>query len=197
MTKKVSKGFTLAEVLITLGIIGIVAALTMPQLFNRTKNAHLGAQLANAVATIENASGIYLYDHNVKKFSLAGKTKASDVLDALKDGYIKMNTTTLGGFTTCTAKYALPDKTIIGVCTDSVSSTLPADATGSNLFVMSSTSVKNKAFIEGLDYFRMYLADDGRIYLPGLDYISTATCDKEGGEGCTGYVAKHGWKVDY
>lgn len=35
------KGFTLAEVLITLGIIGVVAAMTMPALINATKNAEL------------------------------------------------------------------------------------------------------------------------------------------------------------
>ena len=32
------KGFTLAEVLITLGIIGVVAALTMPMLIQNYKN---------------------------------------------------------------------------------------------------------------------------------------------------------------
>lgn len=32
------KAFTLAEVLITLGIIGVVAALTMPSVINSTKN---------------------------------------------------------------------------------------------------------------------------------------------------------------
>lgn len=35
------KGFTLAEVLITLGIIGVVAAMTMPTLINNTKNKEL------------------------------------------------------------------------------------------------------------------------------------------------------------
>lgn len=34
-------GFTLAEVLITLGIIGVVAAITIPALINRTNNAEL------------------------------------------------------------------------------------------------------------------------------------------------------------
>ena len=32
-------GFTLAEVLITLGIIGVVAAMTMPTLMNSTQGA--------------------------------------------------------------------------------------------------------------------------------------------------------------
>ncbi len=35
------KAFTLAEVLITLGIIGVVAAMTMPTLMNSTNGAFL------------------------------------------------------------------------------------------------------------------------------------------------------------
>ncbi len=197
MMKKTSKGFTLAEVLITLGIIGIVAALTMPQLFNRTKNAHLGSQLANAISTIENASGIYLYDHNVKKFSQLSKTTASAVLEDLSKDYIKTTATSVTAPNGCTSKFAMPDKSVIGVCTDSVSDTLPTAGASANLFFLSSTSIKNKAFIEGLDYFKMYLSNDGRIYLPGLDYDKEATCGAEGGSGCTGHIAKNGWKVDY
>lgn len=38
---KIKKAFTLAEVLITLGIIGIVAAITIPQLLNQTQEKEL------------------------------------------------------------------------------------------------------------------------------------------------------------
>ena len=41
-------GFTLAEVLITLGIIGVVAALTMPTFTARTQTAKIGPALAKA-----------------------------------------------------------------------------------------------------------------------------------------------------
>lgn len=37
------KGFTLAEVLITLGLIGIVAAMTLPSLVNNARNKQLEA----------------------------------------------------------------------------------------------------------------------------------------------------------
>ena len=37
--KKTFSAFTLAEVLITLGIIGVVAAMTMPTLMNQTQGA--------------------------------------------------------------------------------------------------------------------------------------------------------------
>ena len=35
------KAFTLAEVLITLGIIGVVVAMTLPALINKTRNKEL------------------------------------------------------------------------------------------------------------------------------------------------------------
>lgn len=47
------KAFTLAEVLITLGIIGIVAALTMPSLIANYKKQEYVTQLKKAVSTIE------------------------------------------------------------------------------------------------------------------------------------------------
>ena len=47
--------FTLAEVLITLGIIGVVAAMTIPQLINDYKANTLRAQYLKAVSTFEQA----------------------------------------------------------------------------------------------------------------------------------------------
>ena len=49
-------GFTLAEVLITLGIIGVVAALTAPALVQNAGSAQVGPKLAKAVSTFEIAN---------------------------------------------------------------------------------------------------------------------------------------------
>lgn len=45
--------FTLAEVLITLGIIGVVAAMTLPALLNSTQNRELESGLKTAYSTIQ------------------------------------------------------------------------------------------------------------------------------------------------
>ncbi len=50
MTKRF--GFTLAEVLITLGIIGVVAAMTMPTLINQTNGAQYKAAYKKALSSI-------------------------------------------------------------------------------------------------------------------------------------------------
>jgi len=48
-------GFTLAEVLITLGIIGVVAAMTMPTLINQTNGAQYKAAYKKALSAISQA----------------------------------------------------------------------------------------------------------------------------------------------
>lgn len=53
VTKKRKLAFTLAEVLITLGIIGIVAAITIPQLINNYKAKRLRTQFLKSYSTIQ------------------------------------------------------------------------------------------------------------------------------------------------
>lgn len=48
-------GFTLAEVLITLGIIGVVAAMTIPNLMTAHKKRVIESKLKKAVSTINQA----------------------------------------------------------------------------------------------------------------------------------------------
>ena len=48
-------GFTLAEVLITLGIIGVVAAMTMPTLINSTQGAQYKAAYKKALSALSQA----------------------------------------------------------------------------------------------------------------------------------------------
>ena len=53
MTKRF--GFTLAEVLITLGIIGVVAAMTMPTLINSTQGAQYKSAFKKALSALSQA----------------------------------------------------------------------------------------------------------------------------------------------
>lgn len=62
------KGYTLAEVLITLGIIGVVAALTLPGLLADTTSAQIGPKLAKASATFAQANQALLHDLNLDSF---------------------------------------------------------------------------------------------------------------------------------
>ena len=56
------RAFTMAEVLITLGIIGIVAAMTLPALITRNQNKALEASLKKNYSVILQAFDMYLAD---------------------------------------------------------------------------------------------------------------------------------------
>ena len=56
------RAFTLAEVLITLGIIGVVAAMTLPSLIKQTQGKELEAQLKKAYSVIQTAYNQMTYD---------------------------------------------------------------------------------------------------------------------------------------
>ena len=53
--RDMNKGFTLAEVLITLGIIGVVSALTLPSLITQHKKTEYSARLKKFYSTMEQA----------------------------------------------------------------------------------------------------------------------------------------------
>lgn len=57
-------GFTLAEVLITLGIVGVVAALTAPALVTSSRNQANAARLSVTVSNLENALTTMIMQEN-------------------------------------------------------------------------------------------------------------------------------------
>lgn len=72
------KAFTLAEVLITLGIIGVVAAMTLPAVINTTKNKELETALKKSYSTLGQAvQRIFLEDYGGAEISI-GSTTTSD-----------------------------------------------------------------------------------------------------------------------
>lgn len=62
---KQEQAFTLAEVLITLGIIGVVAALTLPSLINRTKNRELHTAFLKTYSELNQVAQKYYADNEI------------------------------------------------------------------------------------------------------------------------------------
>ena len=73
------KGFTLAEVLITLGIIGVVAAMTMPTLINSTQGAQYKTAYKKALSVMSQAvvMNIALEDYDLSQ-TVAGTNATAD-----------------------------------------------------------------------------------------------------------------------
>lgn len=60
--------FTLAEVLITLGIIGVVAAMTLPAIINETRNKELEVQFKKVYSELNQIAQLF---KNEKGISLS------------------------------------------------------------------------------------------------------------------------------
>ena len=61
--KQIKFGFTLAEVLITIGIIGVVAALTLPSVIGNYKEKEIITKLKKVYATLSVANQIMVMEH--------------------------------------------------------------------------------------------------------------------------------------
>ena len=109
-------GFTLAEVLITLAIIGVVSAITLPTLTSSTRNAQVGPKLAKAASMFEQATQAMLNDRNVDSLESLYINAADDndgvrrFINDLSD-FMKLTT-----FNNVESKRAVPTYNGIGGC---------------------------------------------------------------------------------
>lgn len=112
--KKKYNAFTLAEVLITLGIIGVVASLTMPAIINNHRSQALKASFLKTYSLLANATELAKIDLNLfsveKEFSdefaeaLQKRLQVTDVKTQLRFGNSKnkaMNYSNTTAFNIC------------------------------------------------------------------------------------------------
>ena len=71
------KGFTLAEVLITLGIIGVVAAMTIPTLIQNTNSVKFASQFKKSISTLSQAALMAQAQYDVD-YSLTSSVSSAD-----------------------------------------------------------------------------------------------------------------------
>lgn len=92
MTKRF--GFTLAEVLITLGIIGVVAAMTIPTLMNSTNDAQFKTGLKKVVSTLSQAITMNVAVDNADFGALTSGTTNGSIYDMFTSRMNVAKTTT-------------------------------------------------------------------------------------------------------
>ncbi len=73
-----NSGFTLAEVLITLGIIGVVAAMTIPTLMSNTNSAKFRSQFKKSISTLNQAGLMAQAQYDIDFAAISPCTDATD-----------------------------------------------------------------------------------------------------------------------
>ncbi len=76
MNKK--SAFTLTEVLITMGVIGIISALTVPTLVNNYQRKAMTVQLRKVANDMSNAADMLMTEEGKSKFSATWNVAAGD-----------------------------------------------------------------------------------------------------------------------
>ncbi|MBR6162793.1 type II secretion system protein [bacterium] len=71
-TPPYKQGFTLAEVLITLVIIGVIAAMTVPTLINKTNNQEYVSKLKKAYSTLAQATNLIIAEEGTPRVDKGG-----------------------------------------------------------------------------------------------------------------------------
>lgn len=84
-------GFTLAEVLITLGIVGVIAAITLPSLMADTTAAQIGPKLAKTIAAFEQANETLLNSNAVNTLVDSGHLTNNDMYYGELSKFLKIS----------------------------------------------------------------------------------------------------------
>ena len=80
--KKILKGFTLAEVLITLGVIGVVSAMTLPTLTTNVQKQQIAPALGKAINTLQSANNLAIQQGQVRRLNELAEDPAAPAINS-------------------------------------------------------------------------------------------------------------------
>ena len=198
MQKNKTKGFTLAEVLIVLGIIGVVAALSAPALIQRAAAAKTGPAISRMISTLSNGFQSYMQQNDADTVKFAKASIASNpvaIFEELANGHVKMKKEsssplikrsvgdTVGVVPSGKDMFVFADKSAVILPTNScdpVSGELVAAEGGEGgapavlggckfYFLLMGYGSKDNIFL-GDDAFEFAYDNKGEILVYGLDY---------------------------
>ena len=189
MTKKF--GFTLSEILITLAIIGIVAAMTVPTIISKYSTSEYSARTKKAYGLVSGVfeeawrnSGV----DNVSKLTEAHLRKAVEDTLRTRAGSFS-NTQNLSGNGSATPAttytYTVPDGSTFGFSRNGNAYTVIIDCNG-----------KKGPNQWGRDVYRFTVSGGD----PTLRPDATNDCSATGhnvGYGCSKALMQNGWEIDW
>ena len=195
--------FTLAEVLITLGIIGVVAALTLPALINNYEKSVVETRMQKFYTNINAALKLSIVENG----DMVDWTFPQDYYDA--DGSEKFFNTYLKN----NLQYL---KTVPRVTTSWPTNGIEVDLNDGSAFVLSGTWITyypnaNKKQRSGVDSFIFIINKNGNSVIPhgnelklnentlkkvnDVVYSCNGKSRKDFNRSCAAYIMQNGWKI--
>ena len=199
------KGFTLSELLVTLGIIGVVAALTVPSLTQNAQKKVFVTSLKKAYSELSQALQNAKTERNVQNWSEARVDGNALFTNYLKTTYIGNDINAVMELTSSKFKnYDESESTVSGnyycaMLKDGASVCIAQGAGPQEVYV--DTNGKQGPNIGGRDIFRLYINTDGEVVgYQGYDNIKGKD-DSVGtsinADTAFSYIVSKGWDMDY
>ncbi|MBE7706181.1 MAG: type II secretion system protein [Cyanobacteria bacterium SIG30] len=218
------KAFTLAEVLITLAIIGVVAALTIPSVVTNYQNQERIAALKKTYSALANTTNLAISEHGaIETWEVATRLEgAVNFVDKYMIPYLKiqkkcgidragicalknysyLNESTPGHGSERATNFVLADGTVV------VSSTYYAEP-HKRVYLWVDVNGSKGPNVLGKDIFDFsyfiagYGIQNGKLLPPGINRTmnqiiaeSSSGCNKNAsGEFCGALIIRNGWKI--
>ena len=219
----IKKGFTLSEVLVTVGIIGVVAALTMPTLVNNHQRKVYVTQLHKVYTELSQAAIRAASDNNAISLDETrfNSNNANGTINFLNTYFNVVQSCTddvskcfATDYKTLTGEdFSLQDTTAAVVLSSGAAISVFNNALGFDEFgnhgyldMQVDTNGKQGPNILGRDLFYMQLYSDGKVaetYSTGYDddyvddkFEQCQTGDSYSGYGCLTKIIRDGWTMD-
>ncbi len=205
-------GFTLAEVLITLGIIGVVAALTIPTLMQKTNRKETVAKVKKVVSTMSNALEMSMAEYGlVSKWNLKKDASSEDAnyiaerlkpyLNVVKDcgvdktgciyngTYKDLQDRNQGNYQANTGYYKL-------LLNDNIAVMFKSDPGGARIYCIADINGEKGPNKLGYDTFYFYIDSKDKFLTHNVG--AGSICDIHSGTGtdCSTYIMQHD-NMDY
>ncbi len=214
------KAFTLAEVLVTLGIIGVVSAMTVPSLMQNHQRKTYVTQLHKVYNELQQASLQYMTDNNAINMKEAGINSDDAASDFIKK-YFKVVQDCGADVSPCFPEYTLYKR---------LSGTANSSWVGKRHFVLASGASVSTYYhpadelllefwvdingqkgpnIIGRDLFGMYMSVDGvlddlttnkfPLSKEERENLFSSSCNSSSGglHGCFGKILNDNWEMTY
>lgn len=195
------KAFTLAEILVTMGIIGVVAALTVPNLVSNYQNKTMAVKARKSVLEIEEAIDLLLTEegknslttsslfgtNGIQNFAEKYLKTISNTDGFASEGYYPITTTA----ETKVNKFSCSNESYNGtpyVLADSTAICIVKKT--SDIIIYMDINGAEPPNIGGRDMFS-YIVNNDTTINKGV----TNGCKNQAlGGGCIGYLMEHNWK---
>lgn len=209
-----NKAFTLTELLVALGIIGAIAAISIPSLMTRIQNRMFVTNLKSTTEAIKLLADKQLITSSTRSLR---NTDFDNPTSLLSTNNFNIVSTCSSASTSCwkTTNYRTIKNTNTASVTRSTNIPTAKLKNGATLGYSKAPEAVGSLYqgsfyidlngddlpnIVGRDYFTFYITTDGKIRpIPTgtLEANSTETCISGAANVCYGLIVENGWKMPY